>query len=129
MDTSSRGELLAANMTIDEIRNYLNVDSLAYLTLDRLIKATGAVGAGFCTACLTGEYPEPVTDAESEDPSETPVAEPQSPATAFELLLGEAAKLPLPSSDHEGSEHAGSEHAGSDVTGSDVGAQQSAGDH
>jgi amidophosphoribosyltransferase len=57
MDTGTRGELLAANLTVDEIRDYLNVDSLAYLTLDRLIEATGAVGAGFCDACLTGEYP------------------------------------------------------------------------
>ena len=57
MDTGTRGELLAANMTIDEIRAYLNVDSLAYLTLDRLLASTGAVGAGFCDACLTGNYP------------------------------------------------------------------------
>jgi amidophosphoribosyltransferase len=57
MDTGTRGELLAANLTVDEIREYLNVDSLAYLSLDRLIEATGAVGAGFCDACLTGDYP------------------------------------------------------------------------
>jgi amidophosphoribosyltransferase len=57
MDTGTRGELLAANLTVDEIRDYLNVDSLAYLSLDRLVEATGAVGAGFCDACLTGEYP------------------------------------------------------------------------
>lgn len=57
MDTGTRGELLAANMSVDEIREYLNVDSLSYLTLDRLLVATGAVGAGFCDACLTGDYP------------------------------------------------------------------------
>jgi amidophosphoribosyltransferase len=57
MDTGSRSELLAANLTVDEIREYLNVDTLSYLDLDRLIEATGAVGAGFCSACLTGEYP------------------------------------------------------------------------
>lgn len=57
MDTGTRGELLAANMSVDEIREYLNVDSLSYLTLDRLLSATGAVGAGFCDACLTGNYP------------------------------------------------------------------------
>jgi amidophosphoribosyltransferase len=33
------------------------VDSLAYLTLDRLLESTGAVNAGFCAACLTGDYP------------------------------------------------------------------------
>ncbi len=57
MDTGDRSELIAANLTVDEIRDFLGVDSLAYLTLDRLIGATGAVGAGFCSACLTGEYP------------------------------------------------------------------------
>ena len=57
MDTGTRGELLAANLTVDEIRDYLDVDTLSYLTLDRLLEATGAVNAGFCDACLTGEYP------------------------------------------------------------------------
>jgi amidophosphoribosyltransferase len=57
MDTGTRGELLAANLDLEEIRAYLNVDSLAYLSLDRLVDATGARGAGFCTACLTGDYP------------------------------------------------------------------------
>ena len=57
MDTGARSELLAANLTVDEIREYLEVDSLTYLTLDHLLEATGAVGAGFCDACLTGTYP------------------------------------------------------------------------
>lgn len=57
MDTGSRGELLAANLDVEEIREYLNVDTLTYLSLDRLTIATGAVGAGFCDACLTGTYP------------------------------------------------------------------------
>jgi len=57
MDTGERGELIAANMSVEEIRAYLNVDTLSYLSIDRLIAATGAVGAGFCDACLTGAYP------------------------------------------------------------------------
>jgi amidophosphoribosyltransferase len=57
MDTGDRSELLAASLEVDEIREYLGVNSLAYLTIDRLLHSTGAVGAGFCTACLTGEYP------------------------------------------------------------------------
>jgi amidophosphoribosyltransferase len=57
MDTGTRGELLAANLTVAEIQEYLGVDTLAYLELDRLVAATGAVGAGFCDACLTGDYP------------------------------------------------------------------------
>lgn len=57
MDTGDISELIAANLTVDEIRDYLGVDTLAYLTLDRLLEATGAVGAGFCSACLSGSYP------------------------------------------------------------------------
>ena len=57
MDTGTKAELLAANMTVDEVRDYLGADSLAYIGLDRLVEATGATGAGFCDACLTGLYP------------------------------------------------------------------------
>lgn len=60
MDTGRRSELLAADMTVGEIQEYLGVDSLAYLELDRLTRASGAPGAAFCTACLTGDYPVPV---------------------------------------------------------------------
>jgi len=57
MDTGTRAELLAANLSVGEIKDFLGVDSLAYLELDGLIAAIDAPGAGFCTACLTGEYP------------------------------------------------------------------------
>jgi amidophosphoribosyltransferase len=49
-------------MSVGEIADYLGVDSLAYLDLDRLIAATGSAPASFCTACFTGEYPVPVPD-------------------------------------------------------------------
>jgi amidophosphoribosyltransferase len=61
MDTGTRAELLAANMTIGEIQDYLGVESLAYLAIEGLEKAVGAPGAGFCNACLTGEYPVEVS--------------------------------------------------------------------
>jgi amidophosphoribosyltransferase len=57
IDTGARGELLAANLQVDEIRDYLDVDSIAFITLDRLVASTGAPGAGFCDACFTGVYP------------------------------------------------------------------------
>jgi amidophosphoribosyltransferase len=57
IDTGDRSELIAHNLELDHIREYLNVDTLAYLSLDRLVAATGAAGAGFCDACFTGEYP------------------------------------------------------------------------
>ena len=60
MDTGRRSELLAADMSVGEIRDFLGVDSLAYLELDRLTAATGASPESFCTACLSGDYPVPV---------------------------------------------------------------------
>jgi amidophosphoribosyltransferase len=57
IDTGERRELLAANLEVDQIRSYLNVDSLAFITLDRLLESTGTAGSGFCDACFTGNYP------------------------------------------------------------------------
>jgi amidophosphoribosyltransferase len=57
MDTGTQGELIAANLEVDEIRDYVGADTLAYLSVERLREATGASGAGFCDACLTGDYP------------------------------------------------------------------------
>ncbi len=57
LDTGRRSELLAADMSVGEIAEYLQVDSLAYLELDRLVTATGVASEAFCTACFTGEYP------------------------------------------------------------------------
>ena len=61
IDTGARSELLAASMTVGEIQEYLGVDSLAYLTLENLVAAIDAPGAGFCSACLTGDYPTDVS--------------------------------------------------------------------
>jgi cytochrome d ubiquinol oxidase subunit II len=47
----------ANSLTVDEIRDYVGADSLAYLNLDRVKDSTGATGAGFCDACFTGRYP------------------------------------------------------------------------
>jgi amidophosphoribosyltransferase len=60
IDTGSRSELIAANLSVGEIQAYLGVDSLAYLTIENLVTAIDAPKAGFCTACLTGEYPTDV---------------------------------------------------------------------
>lgn len=60
MDTGRKSELLAADLSVGEIREYLGVDSLAYLEIKRLTKATGTAEESFCTACLTGHYPVPV---------------------------------------------------------------------
>ncbi len=63
MDTSDQSKLLAASKSIDEIAEFLGVDSLGYLSLNGLISATGAPKDGFCTACLSGDYPTDVSQA------------------------------------------------------------------
>jgi amidophosphoribosyltransferase len=57
IDTPNRDELLAATRSLPEIARYLDVDSIAYITLEHLKEAIGAGDAGFCDACLTGDYP------------------------------------------------------------------------
>ena len=57
MDTGTRSELLAADLTVEEIRDYIGCDSITYLHLDPLLESVGATNAGFCDACLTGNYP------------------------------------------------------------------------
>jgi amidophosphoribosyltransferase len=62
MDTSDRDSLLAAHRTEAEIAEFLEVDSLGYLTLDGLESSLPATTQTFCTACLSGDYPTPVGD-------------------------------------------------------------------
>ena len=57
LDTGKRSDLLAADMEVGEISDYLGVDSLAYLDLDRLVAATGSPREAFCTACFTRRVP------------------------------------------------------------------------
>lgn len=58
IDTPSRGELVAASLTVDEIRKQVSADSLGYLSVKGMRKAVG--GGGICDACFTGNYPVPV---------------------------------------------------------------------
>jgi amidophosphoribosyltransferase len=57
IDIPSRDELLAPRHDVEEIGRILGADSIAFLSLENLERAIGVPGAGFCTACLTGEYP------------------------------------------------------------------------
>jgi amidophosphoribosyltransferase len=50
---------MAANYSHDEIQQYLNADSLYYLTQEGMVKATGLPAQGFCMACYDGRYPVP----------------------------------------------------------------------
>jgi amidophosphoribosyltransferase len=60
IDTPTRKELIAAKFPIDKIRQYLGVNSLAYLSEDGMLNATKMKTSDFCTACFTGKFPIPV---------------------------------------------------------------------
>ncbi len=57
IDFPDRSKLMAANNTVDEIRRYLNADSLGYLSEEGMVKATWLPANSFCMACYNGKYP------------------------------------------------------------------------
>ncbi|MFM1769444.1 MAG: hypothetical protein RJA22_1973 [Verrucomicrobiota bacterium] len=59
IDFPDRNKLMAANHSTDEIRRYLSADSLAYLSQEGMVKATGFGPEAFCMACYDGDYPVP----------------------------------------------------------------------
>jgi amidophosphoribosyltransferase len=59
IDFPDRTKLMAANHSLDEIRQYLNADSLGYLSQEGLVQATGKPKDSFCMACYDGNYPVP----------------------------------------------------------------------
>ncbi len=60
VDMATRRELIAAQKTITEVRDFIGADSLGYLSIDGLIKAVALPKDIFCLACFTGDYPIPV---------------------------------------------------------------------
>lgn len=70
VDTPSKNQLIAANKSVDEIREYIGADSLAYLSLEGLRKAAGEGDEPmYCTACYTGKYPTHIVDVEDITPA------------------------------------------------------------
>jgi amidophosphoribosyltransferase len=57
IDMPTRQELIAADLTDEEIRAYVAADSLGYLSLDGMVEAAGGEKSSFCRACFDGEYP------------------------------------------------------------------------
>jgi amidophosphoribosyltransferase len=72
VDTPRKQELIAATHTLDEIREFLECDSIGYLSLDGLMTAVGKQRGSYCSSCYTGVYP---------------VAFPQDEATYLQLAL------------------------------------------
>ncbi|MCB0182718.1 MAG: amidophosphoribosyltransferase, partial [Caldilineaceae bacterium] len=56
VDMATQAELIAANMTVEEICDHIGADSLAFLSVDGLMKALKSED-GYCNACFTGNYP------------------------------------------------------------------------
>jgi amidophosphoribosyltransferase len=59
IDTPRRAELIAATHTLDEVRKYIEADSLQYLSLEGLLTAVNSHRDRYCTSCYTGRYPVP----------------------------------------------------------------------
>lgn len=59
IDFPTGGQLIAANNTVDEIRKSLDLDSLQYLSIEGMVKATGMPKEAFCLACFNNDYPVP----------------------------------------------------------------------
>ena len=71
IDTPERRALLAARMSVEEMRAYIGVDSLAFLSVDGIYRAMGYPGRDnlnpqFTDHCFTGDYPTPLTDLDGE---------------------------------------------------------------
>ncbi|AEI38441.1 MAG: amidophosphoribosyltransferase [Zymomonas mobilis subsp. pomaceae] len=67
VDTPERAKLLAAQMTVAQMAEYIGADSLAFISMDGLYRAVGEAGRNnehpqYCDACFTGAYPTPLTD-------------------------------------------------------------------
>ena len=61
IDTSTREELIAAKKSVEQMREYIGADSLAFLSVDGLVEGIGrsddSPNRGHCLACFTGQYP------------------------------------------------------------------------
>ena len=104
MDTGTRGELIAANMSVEEIRDYLNVDTLAYLDARPAARGHRRGGAGFCDACLTGDYPVEVPveadQGRARGRRREPSCESRCPASSRSLSGDEATHAPRRPAEH-----------------------------
>jgi amidophosphoribosyltransferase len=75
VDTPERSKLLAANMDVAQMRDFIKVDSLAFLSIDGLYRALGEekrddAAPQHCDACFTGDYPTRLTDQEDHEPAD-----------------------------------------------------------
>lgn len=62
IDFSTKGELIAAQNSVDEIRDFIGLDSLGYLSIDNVVRATHIPRKDLCLACFDGNYPVPIEE-------------------------------------------------------------------
>jgi amidophosphoribosyltransferase len=62
IDTDNQDQLIAAKYSVAEIAQHIGVDSLAYLSWEGMLRATGREPNSFCSACFTGDYPIAIPD-------------------------------------------------------------------
>lgn len=67
IDMSTPGQLVAANHTIEEIRDMVGADSLGFLSIEGTVKATGLPADKLCLACFNGDYVLPVEQGVDKD--------------------------------------------------------------
>jgi amidophosphoribosyltransferase len=65
IDFPTSQELIAHNRTVEQIREYLEVDSVAYLSLDGLLSCMSMPREHYCTACWSGEYKIPIDNPQN----------------------------------------------------------------
>jgi amidophosphoribosyltransferase len=62
IDFSTKGELIASRKSVEEIREFIGLDSLGYLSMENMIKATSIPKEDLCMACFDGQYPVPIQE-------------------------------------------------------------------
>jgi len=65
IDFSTRGELIASEKSVEKIREFTGLDSLGYLSINNLVKATNIPREDLCLACFNGEYPVDIEEGAS----------------------------------------------------------------
>jgi amidophosphoribosyltransferase len=62
IDMSTRSELVASDLSVEEVRQFVGADSLGYLSMEGMVAATGSPKQNLCRACFDGEYPIPIPE-------------------------------------------------------------------
>ena len=88
IDFSSKGELIASQQEIDQIRDFLGLDYLGYLSLEGLVEATQLDHRDFCLSCFSGDYPVPLEADFSKTCFENDVCSPSHNETILPPVCG-----------------------------------------